>query len=53
MVQLVVGLVFVAGVLNLWGFLAKTLKLRKQLFIVVEVILVAAIIVATVFANKG
>ena len=53
MVQVMIGLVFAAVILNLWGFLAKTVKTQKYLFIIVEVLLVIVLILGTVFANKG
>jgi len=52
MIQLTVGLVFAALVLNGFSFMSKTDKNAKKLFVVVEILLGLAIMFATIYANK-
>ena len=52
MVQLVIGLAFIAGMLNVWGKMSKTDDLKNKMWWAVEIILVVIIIAAVIHANN-
>ena len=52
MVETIVGLGVAAAILNYWSFKSQNNKTKRNLFWVVEGLLVVIIIFATVYANK-
>jgi hypothetical protein len=52
MLQTVVGLAFASLVLNAMGYFNKNDKAKKKIFVTVEIMLVAVLVIATIYANK-
>jgi len=52
MLQTVVGLAFASLVLNAMGYFNKKDSAKKKIFAAVEIMLLAVVVIGTIYANK-